>query len=324
MAVYTKVSDSVAADFLSGFDIGTLVELLPIKKGVENTNYILATNRARYILTLYEKRVNEADLPFFIGLMRHLAAKGMSVPAPVADKEGRLLHRLADRPAAITSFLPGASIEGHVTPDACAEVGRALAQMHVAGADYHQHSRKNGMGMESWQKLVADCAPDADKVQADLRALIENEITFLAQAWPVGLPQGVIHADLFTDNVFFDARERCSGLIDFYFACNDSLAYDLIITMNAWCFEHHAAFNVTKARAMLRAYQTIRPLQDAEKQALPVLARGACLRFLLTRLYDALHADPNALVSVKDPLHYVTRLQFHQRVKDCAAYGIHE
>lgn len=321
MAVYTKVSDSVAADFLKGFDLGALVTLTPIKRGVENTNYVLVTDRGRFILTLYEKRVKEDELPFFIGLMRHLAQRGLNVPMPIADREGRLLHRLAGRPAAVTSFLQGRSLDGYVSPDNCGEVGLALARLHVAGAEYHALSRPNGMGIESWRRLVTACAPAADSVYPDLRRIIETEIDFLNGAWPAHLPQGVIHADLFVDNVFFD-NEKCSGLIDFYFACNDSLAYDLVITLNAWCFENHMAFNVVKARAMLNAYQSIRPLRDDEKRALPVLARGASLRFLLSRLYDALHADPDALVAVKDPLQYLSRLQFHQQARNCGAYGI--
>lgn len=321
MAVYTKVSDSAAADFLAGFAIGVLVELIPVKRGVENTNYILITDQGRFILTLYEKRVREADLPFFLGLMQHLAARGLKVPAPVADREGRILHHLAGRVAAITSFLPGRPMDGYVPPAACGEVGYALAGLHKAGTDFHAYTRPNSMGIESWRDLVAACAPDADRIYPGLRHIIETEMDFLNRAWPQNLPQGVIHADLFIDNVFFDG-ERCAGLIDFYFACNDSLAYDVAITMNAWCFENHAAFNIVKARAMLEGYQSIRSLQEDEKQALPILARGASLRFLLSRLYDALHADPDALVTVKDPKQYLSRLQFHQQVKDCGAYGI--
>ena len=319
MAVYTEVSLPDALLFLAAYDIGELVALTPVRQGVENSNYILATTAGRFILTLYEKRVRAEDLPFFLGLMSHLAAKGIACPQPVADREGRVLGRLAGRPAALTGFLDGASLN-RVTPAEVEQLGRALAQLHRAGADYALR-RANGMGPAAWQALAIACGPAANTVAAGLWPQVCNELTFLGDHWPQDLPQGVIHADLFPDNVFFSGGTLC-GVIDFYFACNDSLAYDLAVCLNAWCFEPPAAFNITKAQALLRGYQSVRPLTAGELAAVPVLARGACLRFLLTRLYDWLHRDPAALVRPKDPLDYLARLNFHRQAVDLAGYGL--
>lgn len=319
MAVYTEVTDEDLTDFLSLYDIGTLVSVKGIAEGVENSNYLLTTDRASFILTLYEKRVALGDLPYFLGLMEHLAQKNIPCPTPIHDRSGATLQELAGRPAALISFLQGYSVR-RPRVEHCAPLGGALAKFHSAGSDFHL-VRPNALSLQGWQELVEDTAPRADEIALGLRGEIAEEYEFLQQNWPRDLPSGVIHADLFPDNVFF-LQDRISGLIDFYFACNDLFAYDIAICLNAWCFEQHNAINVTKARAMLRGYNEHRSLSPAEIAALPVLARGAALRFLLTRLYDWFHTDENALVRPKDPLEYRRKLRFHQQVTSSSDYGL--
>ena len=319
MAVYTDVSDDELAAFLEPYAIGPLTSFKGIAEGVENTNYLVHTEGGRYILTLYEKRVAREDLPYFLGLMEHLAARGISCPLPVRDGQGRMLNELAGRPAALITFLDGVSVR-RPGIEHCAGLGQALAKFHLAGADFPMQ-RPNTLSLAGWQSLFAAIKPHADEVIPGLAAEIEKELSFLSAHWPGGLPSGVIHADLFPDNVFF-LGDRLSGLIDFYFACNDLLAYDIAVCLNAWCFETDASFNVTKARAMLQAYEAARRLTPEELKALPLLARGAALRFLLTRSYDWLNTDENAMVKFKDPNEYLRKLRFHRRVKSCRDYGL--
>jgi homoserine kinase type II len=318
MAVYTDVSDTELAAFLSAYELGSVLAFKGIAEGVENSNFFLKTERGSYILTLYEKRVKEEDLPFFLGLLAHLSAKGIECPLPVRGRDGRTWRMLAGRAAALMTFLPGLSPK---RPDAhqCAELGTALARLHMAGADY-VFARENALSVNGWKTLVKQCERQANSVQMGLSTLIGTEVRWLEQHWPAGLPSGVIHADLFPDNVFF-TEGKLTGLIDFYFACNDAYAYDIAVCLNAWCFEHDGAFNITKGRALLAAYRAVRPLTGAEVVALPVLARGAALRFLLTRLYDWINRDPSALVRPKDPLEYLTKLRFHQSAAGAASYG---
>ncbi|MSP67188.1 MAG: homoserine kinase [Alphaproteobacteria bacterium] len=319
MAVYTEVTDEEVATFVAAFDIGAVVSLKGIAEGTENTNYLLLTERGNYILTLYEKRVARADLPFFLALMEHLARQGVPCPLPVKARDGQALHELSGRPAVIISFLKGLWPR-RIANHHCAEVGRALAGMHLAGQGLALR-RENALGLEGWQRLYAGCRERADEVAADLARTIGAELAALAGAWPRALPEGVIHADLFPDNVFFQ-QERLSGLIDFTFACNDFLAYDIAVCLNAWCFEPAGDFNATKSRVLLREYRRVRPLAAAEVAALPILARGAALRFLLTRLYDWLHQADGALVVRRDPREYLKKLRFHQRVGGAGEYGI--
>jgi homoserine kinase type II len=319
MAVYTHVPAEEMDRFLARYGVGRLVSAKGIAEGVENSNYLLLTDRAPFILTLYEKRVRPEDLPFFLGLMEHLAKAGVPCPTPLHGKDGAALRELKGRPAAIISFLNGVSPR-RVRPEQCAELGRALAGMHIAGAGFAL-TRRNDLGLEGWQRLAKDCLAQADEVMPGLGHGIETEIDHLAACWPDDLPAGVIHADLFCDNVFFE-NGRLTGLIDFYFACNDFLAYDVAVCLNAWCFENEREFNVTKARSLLAAYRQVRPFETAELDALPLLARGAALRFLLTRLYDWLHPVDGALVTPKDPLEFWRKLSFHREVKSPAAYGL--
>jgi homoserine kinase type II len=319
MAVYTDVAVDELAAFLSAYDLGELLAYKGIAEGVENSNFLLHTSRGYYILTLYEKRVAASDLPFFLALIEHLAARGLTCPQPVKNRAGEALGRLAGRPAAIVTFLDGMWIR---RPSAvhCAGLGRALADLHLAGADFAM-TRANALSVAGWRALYESAKDRADGVQKGLAAAIAAELELLAASWPRDLPQGVIHADLFPDNVFF-LGDRLSGLIDFYFACTDTLAYDVAICLNAWCFEPDHAYNVTKGRALLQAYAGKRALSDAERAALPLLARGAATRFLLTRLVDWLNVPPGALVKPKDPLEYYRKLRFHQAVESVRDYGI--
>jgi len=321
MAVYTEVSDEELSTFIASYGLGELLSFKGIAEGVENTNYFIHTARGPFILTLYEKRVWPEDLPFFLGLMEHLASRGVSCPTPVRDLEGRNLRELAGRPAALVTFLEGFWVR-RPTAAHCAAVGRALAQLHMGGAGFSLQ-RTNALGVAGWRPLYERFADKAAEIAPGLDALIEDELRTLEAEWPKALAEGVIHADLFPDNVFF-LGERLSGLIDFYFACNDALAYDIAVCLNAWCFEKDLSFNITKGRAFLRGYEALRPLTKAEREAMPMLARGAALRFLLTRAYDWLNTPRDAFVSPKNPLEYVRRLRFHQGVRAIEDYGLEE
>jgi len=319
MAVYTDVAAEEVAAFLSAYDLGDLLAYKGIAEGVENSNFLLHTSRGYFILTLYEKRVAANDLPFFLGLMEHLAARGLTCPQPVKNRKGETLGRLAGRPAAIVTFLDGMWIR-RPTATHCAGLGHALAELHLAGADFGM-KRANALSVQGWRALYETAKTRADGVQAGLHAAIAAELDVLEKSWPRDLPQGVIHADLFPDNVFF-LGDQLSGLIDFYFACTDTLAYDVAICLNAWCFELDHSYNVTKGRALLQAYASKRTLSAAERAALPLLARGAATRFLLTRLVDWLEVPAGALVRPKDPLEYHRKLRFHQAVTSVRDYGI--
>ena len=319
MAVYTEVSDEALAAFLLGYDIGSVVAFRGIAEGVENSNFSLRTTAGDFILTLYEKRVDPAELPWFLGLMAHLAARGISCPLPVQARDGVALRQLAGRHAAITTFLPGVWPR-RVRQEHCAPVGAALASLHLAGRDYVP-VRPNALGPDGWRPLFERARGRADEVARGLEAELDGALSAILAGWPVGLPVGHIHADFFPDNVFF-LDGRLSGLIDFYFAATDLLAYDVAVCLNAWCFEPDFAFNVTKARAMLAAYRAMRELSDAERAALPVLCQGAAIRFLLTRLYDWVNTPPGAMVTRKDPIEYLRRLRFHMAAHDEHAYGI--
>ena len=319
MAVYTEVPDEELEAFLASYEIGALMSYKGIAEGVENSNFMLHTDKGTYFLTLYEKRVAEGDLPFFLGLMNHLVDRGINCPTPIRNRHGEMLGRLAGRPAAIVSFLEGISVR-RPQPRHCVEVGRALAQFHLAGADF-KLSRKNALNVDGWGPLFDSCREGIEAWQPGLAQELDRELVELMRDWPRELPSGVIHADLFPDNVFF-IGDRLSGLIDFYFACNDALAYDLAICLNAWCFEHDGSFNITKARGLLQAYTQVRPLDRRELDALPLLARGSALRFALTRLYDLINHPPGAFVQPKNPKEFLTRLRFHRTVTSPAGYGL--
>lgn len=325
MAVYTEVSDEELEAFVAGYGIGEVISFKGIAEGVENSNYLLQTETGTFILTLYERRTRPADLPFFLGLMEHLAARGLACPTPLHGTDGNSLRELCGRPAAIVTFLTGMSPRRILT-EHCGPLGAAMADMHIKSGDFAL-GRPNDLSVAGWRPLFEATAPRLDEIKPGLAGFIADELTLLERDWPSGLPTGLIHADLFPDNVFFlhdraAHAERVSGLIDFYFACTDFLAYDLAICLNAWCFEPDGSFNATKARAMLNAYRRIRPLNADELAALPLLARGAAMRFLLTRLYDWQNTPSGALVKRKDPLEYLRKLRFHQGLTGPGGYGI--
>jgi homoserine kinase type II len=317
MAVYTEVSFEELERLLEQYDIGTPLSFKGIAEGIENSNFYLQTDRGAFFLTLYEKRVAAEDLPFFLGLMEHLAQRGVNCPLPVKTRDGRSLVSLNRRNAAIVTFLTGIALR---RPDAahCAAAATALAALHKAGEDFPL-TRVNGLGPKNWRPL-AEAIHGADSIEDGLTAIINTSLEELVSAWPSGLPGGVIHADYFPDNVLFVGN--LVGVIDFYFACNDAYVYDLAIMLNSWCFELDGSYNITKGQAVINGYRQQRPLSDAEIAALPVLMRGSALRFLLTRTYDWLNPDPNALVRPKDPREYSKKLRFHNKVKHAREYGL--
>lgn len=319
MAVYTDVSEEQLTRFLADYPIGNLLSYKGIAEGTENSNFLLHTDVGTYILTLYEKRVDADDLPFFLGLMQHLALKELPCPLPVERNDGELIGELAGRNAAIITFLEGVWMR-HPTVPHCHEVGKALASMHLAAHDFPL-GRDNSLAIPGWKSLWEQSHARADEVQLGLADEIEADFALFDREWPMDLPAGIIHADLFPDNVFF-LGETLSGLIDFYFACDDFYAYDVATCINAWCFEADLTFNVEKGRALLAGYQSVRPLEAAEIEALPILAHGSALRFMLTRLYDWLTIPDGALIQKRDPLEYVARLRFHRNVASAKEYGL--
>jgi homoserine kinase type II len=318
MAVYTDVPEDDLARFLAAYDLGHHLACKGIAEGVENSNFLLRTEGGQFILTLYEKRVKKENLPFFLSLMEHAAEHGITCPLPVKTRDGKMLGELCDRPAAIVTFLDGIS-RRRPTVEHAAQVGKALAEFHNATFEF-QMCRDNDLSLEGWQRLADGALDRANEVRTGLASAIAGELAFLSRNWPAKLPKGTIHADLFPDNVLF-VEGRAPGLIDFYFACTDLLAYDLAICLNAWCFEPDYSYNATKGRALLAAYHAARPLTEDEIKALPLLARGSALRFLLTRLIDWLSVPTGALVQPKDPLEYWRKLRFHQTVTSVASYG---
>lgn len=319
MAVYTHIDAEMLADFLKGYDIGSPLAFKGIAEGISNSNYFLQTDVARYILTLYEMRANTHDLPYFLNVMHHLADAGLPCPLPVEDKKGIALQKLAGKDACIISFLDGVSVS-HPTADQCASVGKVLAEMHVAAENFGD-TRANDLSLSGWRDMADSVHDRADSIMPGLAKLIDDEIAYLQAHWPQNLPTGLIHADLFPDNVLFTG-DKLTGIIDFYFACNDIFAFDIATCINAWCFDDEHIFQTSHAKRLTEMYDMYRPLTAAEVNALPILCRGAALRFLLTRIYDWLNPVSDALVSVKDPIEYVKKLQFHQQVKDAADYVI--
>lgn len=320
MAVYTEVSDEDLDAFLGEYDIGSALSFKGIAEGVENSNYLLTTDKGRYILTLYEKRTRVEDLPFFLGLMEHVAQRGVVCPVPVKDRAGNALKTLAGRPAAIVTFLDGVSVR-RPRPEQCFAAGASLAMMHNATADY-AGSRANALSVKGWRPLIEAALPRAEEVAHGMAADLEAELAFLEAAWPSDLPSGVIHADMFPNNVLF-LGDKVSGVIDFYFAANDAYAYDLAILVNAWCFEtDYVSLNITKSRALIEGYTSVRPLSAREMQALPLLCRGAAMRFLATRLYDWLNTPEGAMVKKLDPIEYWRKNRFHRSIAQASDYGL--
>ena len=321
MAVYTQVSDEDLKVFLERYDVGGFTKKTPIAEGVENTNYRVETERGFFILTLFEKRTNEADLPFFMALTGHLAAKGLPAPAPIKTKSREVLGVLAGRPAVLIEFLPGRPV---MEPRAvhCSAVGATLAGLHDAVSDFRSN-RTNTLSIAEWRNIADACRASADTCAAGLAVLIDDELTFLAANWPAGLPQGVVHADLFPDNVLFKDN-AITGVIDFYFSCTEFFAYDIAIVINSWCFDKHGKLAQENARALITAYLETRAFTQSEIDAFSIFLRASALRFLLTRLYDWLNQSEGAIVTVKNPLEYRAILEFHRNSYSPLFYGFNK
>ena len=318
MAVYTTVDELTLVSFLSTYDIGDFLSFEGIAEGVENSNYLLRTSKANYILTLYEKRVDSSDLPFFIDVMTHLGSKGIDCPLPVPSHSGKILQELMGKPCALFSFLNGRSYR-FPNREKCKALGRCLAKLHLNAAGV-KTARQNALGPTSWQPLLDSVGERADQIVTTTQQMAQERLSSILATWPQGLPRGIIHADLFPNNVLFNG-DILTGVIDFYFACEDILAYDIGICLNAWCFDADGSFNLTKSRSLIHGYQSIRQLSNAEITAIPVLAAGSAMRFYLTRLYDWFHTPKDALVSPKDPMEYWAILRFHQSVSGVGVYG---
>jgi homoserine kinase type II len=317
MAVYTHVPQAELEEFLGRFALGALVSFEGIEQGVENTNYHVFTKQGRFILTLFEKRTERADLPYFFAFTDHLSKTGIACPAAIAARDGEIIGALCGRPAVLVNFLSGAgAVNADITPAHCREVGAAAAHMHMAALDFPM-TRVNAMSLPAWRELADRTAGQADTVETGLGGKIEHELSYLSQNWPCALPSAAVHADMFPDNVFFE-NGRFAGVIDFYFTANDFLAYDLALIINAWCFDAQWRFSQARYDALLSAYEDLRPLEAAERGALPVLCRGAALRILITRLHDWIFRDPDAVVIPKDPREYSAILDFHQKGGLCA------
>ena len=319
MAVYTDISDNELSTFLDKYNIEEIIKFTGIKEGVENSNYLLEGVKKKYILTIFEKRTNENDLPYFFKLMNHLNNSKIKCPQVLEDKANNLYNLIKNKPAVITSFLEGKSIR-NIAPKHCSELGYNLAKFHTSSNELNI-TRENALGIKDLKNLVSSIKDLNGNKYEDLLKVINHEYDYLKKSMTLDLPSGIIHADLFPDNVFF-IDDKLSGIIDFYFACNDYYAYELAICINAWCFERDNQFNISKAKSFLRQYNSVREIGTSELISLPILCRAAALRFLLTRLYDEIHHNENDLVTSKNPLEYYDKLRFHQSVKNVSEYGL--
>ena len=320
MAVYTKLSENDLKDFFSKYNVGKIQKYEEIKEGIENTNYFIQTEKGKFILTLYEKRVDEKDLPFFIGLMRNLYDKKFPSPEPVINKNGNYISEIFNKKAAVVSFLEGKA-KKILNPEDCYQVGIYTARLHLITKNLIS-KRKNKLSINSWREIYNKVKKDCSKIHPNLSTIIEKNLNEIENDWPKNIPSGIIHADLFPDNIFFN-NNKLSGIIDFYFSCNDYYAFEIAICLNALCFEgknENLSFNVTKAKKFIDGYASIRNLTDGEKNSLKVLCKGAAIRFLLTRVFDYLNLIDGALVKIKDPVEYLKRLEFHESVKNYNDY----
>lgn len=318
MAVYTDISDEELAGLLADYDLGAPTGFKGIAEGIENSNFLLETETGRYFLTVYEKRVNPADLPFFLGLTQWLAQHGFPCATPIADRTGALLKTVRGKPCALVSYLTGLSVRRPSVAH-CREAGMSLAWLHQAGEGFPM-TRANDLGQPAWAPLFSKLKDQADALKPGLAKVIDADLERLARGWPTDLPAGVIHADYFPDNVFFQSGSFTAAF-DFYFACTDAYAYDIAVALNAWCFEPDGSFNITAARQLVAGYESRRPLTEAERAALPILAHGAAMRFFLTRLHDWRATPAGALVKPKDPLEYERKLAVHRASPDLVLFG---
>ena len=320
MAVYTKLSENNLKDFFSKYNLGKLLKFQGIQEGIENSNYFVKTDSGKFILTVYEKRVEEKDLPFFMGLMKNIFNKNFPSPEPIINKNGNYITEIFGKKAAVVSFLEGAS-KKNLTPDNCHEVGIYTAKLHMITKNLNI-KRTNRLSVNSWRLIYRKIQRDCSKIYPDLTKIIERNLEVIEDKWPKNIPRGIIHADLFPDNIFFKGS-KLTGIIDFYFSCYDFYALEIAICLNALCFEgknENLSFNVTKAKKFIDGYSSIRKLTEEEKESLKILCHGAAMRFLLTRVFDYLNLTEDALVKIKDPVEYLKRLEFHNSVKNYQDY----
>lgn len=310
MAVYTHLGAEDLAELITHYDVGELVSAKGIAEGVSNSNWLIETTQNRFILTMYERRIELEDLPFFLSLLDHLAAAGCPVPRTIHDRDGAAYRSVDGKAVALIEYLPGVSVD-HPTPAQARSVGAALASIHLAARNF-DGMREQSLGLAEWRRVLTSCGDDAlSSIHPELPQICAEELAFLSEQWPTDLPKGVSHCDLFPDNVLM-REAKVSGLIDFYFAANDFFAYDLAVTHAAWSFERGAEhFRSDIAAALMQGYESVRPLVNLERAALPVLARGAAMRFISSRADDWLNTPQDALVSRKDPMDFVRRLKFY-------------
>jgi len=320
MAVYTKLSENELEVFFSKYNLGKLLNYKGIKEGIENTNYFIQTEKGKFILTLYEKRVEEKDLPFFINLMRNLFDKNFPSPEPIINNNGNYISEILEKKAAVVSFLDGYA-KKVLNPNDCREVGINAAKLHLITKDLTGR-RENKLSINSWRKIYIKVKKNCSKIHPNLPEIIEKNLDEIEKNWPKNIPSGIIHADLFADNIFFK-NNKLSGIIDYYFSCYDYYAFEIAICLNALCFEgknENLSFNVTKAKKFIDGYSNIRKLTEEEKKSLKVLCQGAAIRFLLTRVFDYLNLTEGAIVKIKDPVEYLKRLEFHDSVTNYQDY----
>ena len=320
MAVYTKLSENNLKDFFSKYNLGKLLKFQGIQEGIENSNYFVKTDSGKFILTVYEKRVEEKDLPFFMGLMKNIFNKNFPSPEPIINKNGNYITEIFGKKAAVVSFLEGTS-KKNLTPGNCHEVGIYTAKLHMITKNLNI-KRTNRLSVNSWRLIYRKIQRDCSKIYPDLTKIIERNLEVIEDKWPKNIPRGIIHADLFPDNIFFKGS-KLTGIIDFYFSCYDFYALEMAICLNALCFEgknENLSFNVTKAKKFIDGYSSIRKLTEEEKESLKILCHGAAMRFLLTRVFDYLNLTEDALVKIKDPVEYLKRLEFHNSVKNYQDY----
>ena len=319
MAVYTKLAHQEVEQFLEQYNINNFKDYKGITEGVENTNYFINTLEQDYILTIYEKRVDENDLPFFINLLSNLSENKFPCPKPIANKNNQKINKIKNKNAALVTFLNGQS-KNKITSEECFEIGKITAQLHEITKKFNV-SRKNNLSIESWQNIFEKTIKQKIVLDETIIKKTKNYLNFLKDNWPKNLPQGIIHADLFPDNIFF-TNNKVSGIIDFYFACNDFFAYEIAICINSICFDNNSTFNMTKAKNLIDGYSSVRTLSEDEKKYLPILSMGAAMRFFLTRLYDFYHTDNKADVKIKDPFEYLKKIEFHSTIKNFNEYFI--
>lgn len=318
MAVYTKINKNELENFLLNYKLGKLESFRGIVEGIENTIYLIATNKGKYILTLYEKRVKEQDLPFFMNLLSSLSEQGFKCPSPIKDKEEKFINKIKSKNASLVSYIEGKS-KKNLTPLECKDIGEMSAKIHLLSQKVK--GEKNQLSVDYWKNVFNKIKKECDSIKKGLSADISTNLDFLEKNWPTNLPKGIIHADIFPDNVLFNSN-KVSGIIDFYFSCEDFFAYDVAICLNSLCFESQSTFNVTKAKNFIKGYNSIRELNKKEKEYLPILAQGAAMRFLITRVYDYLKQTnlDGAIFRTKDPVEYLKRLEFHNSVKSYEDY----